>query len=53
MDQEVEHMSNNYNVFKPQYCTPHQKMSRDIFVLNRDGFSILTAAFDWMEWLKW
>jgi hypothetical protein len=43
----VEHMSNKNKVFKCQYCTPHQKKSRDKFVLNIDVFSILKPAYGW------
>jgi hypothetical protein len=47
MAQVVEHMSKKHKVFKPQYCTPHQKKSEDKFVLTRDDFTSINLAYSW------
>jgi hypothetical protein len=45
MTQVVEHKSNKHKVFKPQYCIPSQKKSRDKIVLNTDVVSNLKPAY--------
>jgi hypothetical protein len=45
MAQVVEYVCNKHKVFKPQYCTPHQKKSKDKFVHTQMFFSILTTAY--------
>jgi hypothetical protein len=47
MAQVVEDMTNKHKVFKPQYCTPHQKNCKDKLVLSTDVFSILKPAYGW------
>jgi hypothetical protein len=47
MAQVVEHMFNKHKLFKHQYCTPHQKKSRDklYIYVDTDVFIILKPSY--------